>query len=176
MPKSAIYGKGRQGEAIDFNMTPMIDVTFQLIIFFILAGQMASQELAQLLLYRPFESQAVRPEDMPSAEEGQVVINVVSQARDAEDPKNVDPMLASRPKEYRVGKESIAGTAENNKEQFDRLVQVLKERVGTRDPTKIIVEIRSDRRVDFRGVRPAMMAAAEAGFLKMNITAKVKFD
>ena len=165
MPKSAIYGKGRQGDAIDFNMTPMIDVTFQLIIFFILAGQMASQDLAQVLLHQPYKSQAIPQAEVPV---GQVVINIVSAAQDEKDPTNVSPLMAATAKEYRIGKDRIAAG------DIDTLVTTLKERVRGRDISKVIVEIRSDRRVCFAAVRPTMVAAAEAGFYKMNITAIVQ--
>ena len=168
MPRSAVYGKGRQGEAIDFNMTPMIDVTFQLIIFFILAGQMASQDLAQMLLHRPYKSQAIPTEVLGEEGRGGVVINIVSAAQDEKDPANVSPVMAATAKEYRVGKERIAAG------DIDTLVTRLKERIRGRNAAEVIVEIRSDSRVCFAAVRPTMVAAAEAGFHKMNITAKVQ--
>ena len=75
MAKSAAF-RTSSGE-VDFNMTPMIDVTFQLIIFFILAGQMSSQEMARTIkLSRPSASQALKRDS--TAALNRVVVNVVA--------------------------------------------------------------------------------------------------
>jgi len=49
---------GRVDRGIDVNMTPMIDVVFLLIIFFMVVSQVVSSELEVLVLPRPFKSQA----------------------------------------------------------------------------------------------------------------------
>ena len=48
---------------IGINLTPMIDCTFQLIIFFILSTQLANRDLEKILLHRPVESQAHSDEE-----------------------------------------------------------------------------------------------------------------
>jgi biopolymer transport protein ExbD len=103
--------------------------------------------------------------------DGLVVINIVSAAQDERDPSKASALTAATAKEYRVGKEVIAAG------DIDGLIKRLEERVRGKTPeqkAKVIIEIRSDYRVCFAAVRPAMVAAAEAGFRKMNITAKVQ--
>jgi biopolymer transport protein ExbD len=46
------------GGSMDINMTPMIDCTFQLIIFFILTAQIASEEVAKVAVPEPHHSMA----------------------------------------------------------------------------------------------------------------------
>lgn len=59
---------------VRLNLTPMIDVTFQLILFFLLAGHMAQQE-SQIDLMLP---QARTGEKMAETDTRRLVINVLS--------------------------------------------------------------------------------------------------
>lgn len=54
----------RTRSSLEFNMTPMIDVTFQLIIFFMLAGQLTRQEM-QVDLDLPGASQGNKQNQTP---------------------------------------------------------------------------------------------------------------
>jgi biopolymer transport protein ExbD len=58
-------------DAVKLDMTPMIDVVFQLIIFFMLVTDMTQQDLAELVL--PVAQMAAKDE----SEEGRMVINVL---------------------------------------------------------------------------------------------------
>ena len=86
------------GEAVGFNMTPMIDCVFQLIIFFILTGQVANDAYAK-------DVQVIRPEDsmaIPAAVAkfpNKVTVNVVSKAAGEADP---DPVRASTAGFYQI--------------------------------------------------------------------------
>jgi len=62
---------------VRLNLTPMIDVTFQLILFFLLAGHMAQQE-SQVDLTLP---QARTGEKMAETDTRRLVINVLSDGR-----------------------------------------------------------------------------------------------
>ena len=148
-----------------FNMTPMIDVTFQLIIFFILAGSMASAELAQLLVPELHESQAQKPEDMPT---NRVIVNIASAAVTEQD-KSV---VAQQAKEIQIG------TKKFSPHQRDLIVAELKsarahyrDKAPPKEKDQFFVEIRADYRVAYSEVEPVMLAAAEAEIPKMNITA-----
>lgn len=56
--------KNKPRGSLDFNMTPMIDVTFQLIIFFLVSNQMAAQEtLVELDLPVAESGDELREED-----------------------------------------------------------------------------------------------------------------
>ncbi len=56
---------------VDMDMTPMIDIVFLMIIFFIIVSDMTQQDLAELKL--PVAEQAVDDE----AEQGRMIINIL---------------------------------------------------------------------------------------------------
>jgi biopolymer transport protein ExbD len=64
--------KKHQGEDVTMDMTPMIDVVFQLIIFFVLITDMSQKELEDLVL--PLALNAV--EDKPNPEDRRAIVNV----------------------------------------------------------------------------------------------------
>ena len=166
MAKSMVYKSGQGQGGIEFNMTPMIDVTFQLIIFFIIAGQLKSQELAQLDLHRPFESQAI---EMEKAQQdiSHVVVNVLS-LHGTEEPKDIDPTEIGKARCYKIsGKEIELGNV-------DRVVEILRDRRLRAGENEFFLEIRADNRVNYGYVLPIMEAAAEAQIPMMNITALLK--
>ena len=166
MAKSAVYR--RQGAGVEFNMTPMIDVTFQLIIFFILAGQIASDALAKLELSRPDVSQAADPEEADV--DNKVLVNVLSKGAVGE---NVDPFLAGKVEWYQIEREKVSP---DDPEFVTKMVEIMKKkmaraRYSAEARANFFVEVRDDRRVHYEGVEPVLTAAAEAGISKMNITA-----
>ena len=134
----ANYSRG----AVDFNMTPMIDVVFLLIIFFLVSSHFAQQEV-QADLELPTAGSGRNPEE---DEARRVVVNVLSQQRPGE-----QMMVAGRIVDERELTRLIA--AENNQsKQADRTLEV---------------RIRSDRRAPYRIVEPIMVACAEAGVWKV---------
>lgn len=62
--------RSREGTEVGIDMTPMIDVVFQLIIFFMLVTDMAQQDLAELEL--PVAETAQKDE----TEEGRMIVNI----------------------------------------------------------------------------------------------------
>ncbi len=78
--------RSSQPEPIAANLTPMIDVTFLLIIFFVLVSQIVEVENADLDLPRPEQAAS----ELPS-EQSRVVINVPS-GRTASRPSTCSPM------------------------------------------------------------------------------------
>ena len=67
MAKKSVYSSAGQPVQVEFNMTPMIDVTFQLILFFILVGQVASDALARMLVPEPWTARHTRPRSSRSS-------------------------------------------------------------------------------------------------------------
>jgi biopolymer transport protein ExbD len=133
----------RQSGPIQFNMTPMIDVTFLLIIFFMLASQFVSAEHADLKLPDPENSQA-REVKVPQ----KVTINV--QISPEGDPRIL------------VGPIPCA----NLDELFARL-QRQKAESGD-----LQVVLRADRRVKYAFVRDVMRTVADSGIELMNLAAR----
>ena len=163
MAKSRVFKKTGPSGDVEFNMTPMIDVTFQLIIFFILAGQIASTALAKMELPKPDRSQALRPKEADVA--NKVIVNVLSKGIVGED---VDPFLAGEVARYQVGQRMIHVGKEA---ELTTILRSAMEPLPESGRKEFFVEIRADRRVHFGGVEPVILAAAEAGVLKMNLTA-----
>ncbi len=144
---------------VSFNMTPLIDCTFLLIIFFILASQMASDSLARLELPDPRASQAL-PGDVRQS--SRVIVNVIS----AEPPEGlVAAGQLGQASAYKVDGRLIEIG------DVDTLTAIIAARRAESPDGKVSVEIRADRRVQFGHVQPAMDAAMDAGVTKVNITA-----
>jgi biopolymer transport protein ExbD len=158
MARSWVYRRGGSAGEVSFNVTPLIDCAFQLIIFFILTSQMASESLAKLELARPQGSQAVAVERMLAR---RVIVNVLS-ARD--DPGSGATEM-DRASLYKVDGRPI-GVGD-----LEALVGLLKARKKAFGDGECLVEIRADRRVGFGYVEPVMSAAAEAGIPRLSITA-----
>lgn len=161
---------GGAGE-VGFNMTPMIDCTFQLIIFFILASQIASAETAKgVKLPRPWESQSIPPKDLQLP--NRLIINVVSADPRDEDP---DKLAAANAERYEISNRQISVG------DVEAIVEIIKNRkteleargaVSEGDEEKqFFIEIRADKRINWQDVAPVIRAGVEAGIRKMSVTA-----
>ncbi len=155
MPKSLVYNTNRPAGDVSFNMTPMIDCTFLLIVFFILASQMASKALSQLQLHKPVQSQAIVPPRPPE----RVIVNVIS--TDIAD-------TSSRASHYEIDGVAIG------LDRVDLLTHELNRRLMRAGEAEFFIEIRADSRVSYGDVFPIMSAATDAGISRMNITALVE--
>lgn len=177
--KKRLIGESKQ----EVNMTPMIDCTFQLIIFFILTAKMASDDLAKLVLPQPVKSQALtgdKEEGGPGSEimahKGKILVNVVNQYEDKKVEERDNPGLAARATYYK-----LSGNLSIDPGDVEQLVGALKERRQAilEDPEKskgiksgdIMIEIRADLDIEFQDIEPVMRAAAEAEISKMAMTA-----
>ncbi len=155
MPKSLVYNRNQPAGDVSFNMTPLIDCTFLLIVFFILASQMASNALSQLQLHRPVKSQAFLPAKPPE----RVIVNVIS----------IDEFAtSSRASHYEIDGVAIG------LDRVDLLTHELNRRLIRAGEAEFFVEIRADSRVWYGDVFPVMSAATDAGISRMNITALVE--
>lgn len=125
----------RARSSLGFNMTPMIDVVFLLIIFFLVSSHLARQEVDMEL-------------DLPSAQTGQdtdpadstrrIVVNVLPEGEIVVGGQSLDPDALGEMIAY----ESRRGRAPG-------------------EPLE--VRIRSDRQAPYRMVEPVMRACARAG-------------
>ncbi len=167
MPKSKVFEQGAGGD-VEFNMTPMIDCTFQLIIFFILASSVLSPTLAELELHRPTMSVA-KEEKKEKLVSNRVVVNVISAAgRNTE----AAPVTQVKALEYKIMGRSIdiGDVATLVKTFEEHKKRAKKEKL---DLAKFRVEIRSDKRVSYRAIKPVMQAAGKAGISLLDLTALV---
>jgi biopolymer transport protein ExbD len=153
MAGARIYS--RKGTRIGFNMTPMIDCTFQLIIFFMLTTQMASADFVPMKLPEPQEP-AVK-----ELKENKAVLNVVGYS-DGEITAN--PSRRGMAKWYSVKQRKVS------QGDLGRLVQELKLlNVKSVDPDNFAVEVRADRRLRYDQVQIAMQALQQAGLRNMRL-------
>ncbi len=136
-------------QSLTFNMAPMIDVVFLLIIFFVLVSTFASAERIPLELPDPDHSQALNTKLTD-----RVIINV----------RLIDPDAPeTSPVAYSIGPtrpEPLAEIAE-------RLM------LHKRAVPRLKVVVRADRRVRYGDVREVMQIVAENGIEMMNIVAHV---
>ncbi len=155
---------------VSFNMTPMIDCTFQLIIFFILASQTANAEYAKgVKVPRPHESEALPGKVMKVPK---VVVNVVSMARDEE---TDDPLMAASAAWYEISKTKYDPGGSNALLEVIRNRKVQAEATGlASEENEFFMEIRADKRVNWQDIAPVIRAGVEAGIKKMNLTALTK--
>jgi len=126
--------------AVSMNMTPMIDIVFQLIIFFILTSQFQQLEIEQVVL--PM-SIAAEPKD--PFQYRNVIINVVK-------PDNPEVIVMGQRMDYRV----IEGDNE--------LSAYLKERKAStlEGGEKLNVILRADEMICYEVVASVMLAAGRA--------------
>lgn len=163
MGLSFLYRKAGRAGNVSFNMTPMIDCTFQLIIFFILTSHVATESLAKLQLAQPHASQAVAAE---GASPRRVVVDVVS----AEDSPSPSTDAKGRAEMYRIDDRPIAPGDKT------ALMGIFQSRKTAAGKGELFLEIRADQRVNFGHIEPILVAAAEAGISGMNITARPGWD
>ena len=170
MAKNTIFNKDSSGD-VEFNMTPMIDCTFLLIIFFILSASVLTDALAELELHRPYVSRAKADKELNELP-NRIIVNVIS---DAADPLDTDSPDSAMAKGYMInGVDFDVGDREGLVETIRQGVMLARDK----NHDDFFVEIRADYRVNFGAVQEVLKAAASGGVeginMKMNITALLK--
>ena len=121
--------------SVSFNMTPMIDIVFLLIIFFLVSSHLARQEV-QLELDLP---PATSGHDPDADDVRRVVVNVLGEERE--------------------GRRIMVGGSLLGPDELGQLIRYEGRQAGR----QLEVRIRSDRKVPYRDVEPIMLACARAG-------------
>ena len=158
-----------QGEDVSFNLTPMIDVTFQLIIFFMLAGSLASLDNIRLEVPKLHKSVAEET-DAPN----RVVVNVPPYPKteiEADDRlKGAARMYVIRTRQIETGNVGELTTVLS--EQRNVFERRKSENPALKD-LSFQVEIRADTSIEWSQVWPVLAAARSAGIEKMVFAAQV---
>jgi biopolymer transport protein ExbD len=128
-----------------FNMTPLIDVTFLLLTYFMLATHFASAERPDMKLPRPDDSQAVE-----RLQENKIIINMLYNE------KHPEPDLS-------FGSVAVGSMAELS----ERLTSL-----AERNP-KIEVTLRADRRLRYGDVKKVMETVAASNLGKLQVVAEL---
>ncbi|MBN2292732.1 MAG: biopolymer transporter ExbD [Pirellulales bacterium] len=133
----------RSRGSVGFNMTPMIDIVFLLIIFFLVSSHLARQE-TQLELDLPAAASGRRAEDDDRTR--RVIVNVLAQP-------------GSTGENNGNGGRIMVGGRVLGENELQKVIEF--ERRHADGPLE--VRIRSDRQVPYGRVEPIMVACAKAG-------------
>ncbi len=133
---------------IDVNLTPMIDVTFLLIIFFMIVSQITQSETDPIHVPRPTNSQA---RELKYA--NKLIITLVHDGEGGVARYKVGSRLARDMEVVRTIAEESRRSAEALGERLD-------------------VIVRADRDVRYSYVRPVLEAIAKAGLENVNLAAE----
>ena len=144
------HSRSAKHAPVQANLTPLIDVTFLLIVFFVLVAQINNSQIVdEISLPEPQQSVSEEPEQ---DDESRIIINAI--------PADDDP---TRVAAYRLGSRDYpadgAGLA-----QLARELQKAKQ-----DRNNLIVDLRADRAAPYGMVHPAMHAAASVGIARVNL-------
>lgn len=129
---------------IRFNMTPMIDVVFLLVIFFMLVSQFSSAEHVEIEVPDPYDSQATEV-NIPE----KVIINIQYMGEDL-------------PPAFLIGSLNL--------DSLDELSRRLQRQ--HKESPNLEVVLRADKRVPYRYVRQAMQVIAANRIEIFHIVAK----
>jgi biopolymer transport protein ExbD len=124
------------------SMTPMIDVVFQLIVFFTATSTIVKSEFSQTV-------------DLPVAEKGK---DRVEQASAKKITVNVDPR----------GFVNVAG----RRVDATAFQELLTAELEQRSPDDIEVELRADRSAPYRAVEPILLVCARNGVWRVSFSVK----
>lgn len=137
------------------NLTPMIDMTFLLIVFFILTSQISNVEVAEEInLPAPQDAVSVEPD-----EDHRVVINLIPDAVDR-----------ARIASMRLGFRTLAFDASGRTALRDELLAAV-----AADPT-LKVDIRADRQAAYSEVYPILRLASASGARRVDLVVSATLD
>jgi len=128
-----------------FNMTPLIDVTFLLLTYFMLASHFASAEKPDLKLPKPYDSKAEE-----KIQENKIVINMLYRSDTAEPGLTFGPMAVGSMTELN---ERLANLARHN--------------------PSVEVTLRADRRLRYGDVKKVMEMIASLNLGTLQVVAEL---
>ena len=134
-------------EEVSINLTPLIDIVFLLLIFFMVSTTFQRETELEIAL----PEASVQPQSRESV--SAVVLEISS--------KGV----------YRVGTQSEDGISELNSAEFDRLGEIL-DGISKKYATTTLI-IKADAKTSHQAVVRALDAAQRAGLKKIRFTAKM---
>ncbi len=165
MPMIPRKTRGQAGE-VSINLTPMIDATFQLIIFFILTTTFVKAELAHVSIPDPLKPN-VPAEEGQAEKPGTILLQAVSKEPVPDNPDGWgDAARAAQLDYFQVGSRKFTT------QTFQELVKEIqrrKEQEKQQGAEEFRVEIRADRRLKASFVELLMKAAAAAGIYEMDL-------
>ncbi len=152
---SKVHKKGPTSPAM--NMTPMIDVVFQLLVFFMLVNNIISEEAVQMIV-----PDLENPKTRELGEENRITVNVA--------PQSYDPVR-------QIGDLNIPGEAATVKvglevfelDDMEGVTEALKDAKSRNENIEVL--LRADSGLFYDEVQPIMQAITSAGIVKVNLVA-----
>ena len=159
---------------VSINMTPMIDCTFLLIIFFILTTQIVDAGIESIVTAKPLEPTLEVPDPTAEQPANQVIVNVVSKEDPGKiiwTPQGPNGKLAYTDEisHYSVNGERIETSEVNSK--LRKILEDRKEEAIEAGFDEFFIQIRADARLPYRNVSRVFEVARKAGYEKMRLTA-----
>jgi len=153
---------------IALNMTSMLDIVFQLIIFFILVTNFAAADLPELEPPTFPESKAQKPPEETIVRTVNIVPELIKQGVDERGREifkatgRAAKVILGAEHEFAVDRESMAA-----------LTQVIKDIKDIHVDKSFEIDLRVDQRLTFDQVQPVMVAITGAGVNRVNLVALV---
>ena len=141
----------------EIDMTPMIDLVFLLIIFFILAGKISSEQRSQQITVPPTKTATkIEVKD-------RIIVNVFGTTRDGKPPKN----------SIRVGTQTFDAKGVDDFSAYVRLRELLNKAYDKADKEpdvknpvlqipKVVLEIRADADTEYRVVQEVLQIVTDS--------------
>jgi biopolymer transport protein ExbD len=182
MAGSKIFTTTTAAGDVSFNVVPLVDVAFLMILFFILTSTISSNAISELQLPRINESVAMDPTkegaDTPRIP-NKIIVNVISaeaqaagKSGQAADKNGLDPNRPGQAEKYEIdGQPYLIGEVAPLAAYFKKKKKEIEGSGAMAGKDQCFVVIRGDWRVDYKAVEAVLLAAAEAEIPKMNITA-----
>jgi len=143
--KNSDLGKDVEGGA-EMDMTPMIDITFQLIVFFLVANDLTRKEVEELEL-----PQAIYGiEDKATEKDLRVIINVLEPEDTANPPKIPEVKVKGKPYDLKDLTRYMRSMADMEREGE-----------GPGAPSSVYVLIRADKNTPWQHVQYVMQVCAD---------------
>jgi len=139
-------GAPPENNAAEFDMTPMIDVTFQLIVFFLVANDLSRKEIVDLELPQALAG----VEDKPmNADETRVILNI----KKPEDPNNPPKLPVVTVRGQVLDLKQLARELQTKADA--------KREAGAGSPSAVFALIRADKNTPWQHVQYVMQICAD---------------
>ena len=156
---SRVYKKGPTSP--EMNMTPMIDVVFQLIIFFMLVNNIISEE-AVLMIVPDLED----PKTHELGRENRIVVNVAPESYDPSR-KTGDLNISGAAAIVRVGIKDYI-------DDIEGVTEALKSAKASNENIEVL--LRADAGLYYEEIQPVMQAITSASIIKIHLVAYLPED
>ena len=146
----------------EMNITPLIDVVFQLIIFFMLVNNIVSEEIVQMVVPNLED-----PKTQEMAEDNRIIVSVAPRDHGPAD-RSPDPLMFDGTAQFvQVG--SKQEFSMNDMEGVTDALQA--QRAQNENPENVKVLLRADTALRYAEVQPVMAAITAAGIETVHLVA-----